>query len=158
MSFRYFSVTIMLCLGFVLSHATSISAQNQPDYRCWGLVTVVMKNKLPAGVAAISKATASVPLKKVIPGDLVFFNKFERMGCPNGIVGLVTHVQKGVIIFVTWAANPNEQVIVLPTNKNYKGNLWYQFVPKIRTFEPKTDPPRPGEKGYKPINNSEPVK
>lgn len=141
-------ITVLITLFGCIIIGNSAAAQ-ESDFKCWGVAKVAIE-RLPDGVRAQRSATQSVPVNKVIPADLVFFSAVPRLGCPNGIVGLVTKVQPGIITFVTFAAEPKEQLIIFPTKENPKGNLWYEWHPDFRTFEPETDPPRPGEKGYKP--------
>lgn len=134
-------------------YSVSWGADKEAWY-CAGYVRIMI-GKLPDTVAAQRKATTLVPIEKTIPGDLIFFGEIgKRWGCPNGFSGLVTHVEKGFILFVVGTTEPKSQVLLFPT-KTYKGNEWYQFRPEIRTFEPHTDPPRPGDKNYKPKDEAQ---
>lgn len=140
---------IALATIFFASSANSWGTEKEAWY-CAGYVKIAM-SKLPDTVEKQRAVTSPVPIDKTIPGDLIFFGKIgKRWGCPNGFSGLVMHVDKGFIVFIVGVAEPKEQILLFPTKTYDKGNTWYQLHPQIRTFEPETDPPRPGDKNYKP--------
>lgn len=126
----------------------SRAALAQEPAWCGGYVKLVM-DVLPATVAEQRKATSKIALPRTIPGDLIFF-KGTRWNCPDGVSGLVTNVGKGYIVFVTGVAEPKQQVMLLPSKALKDGSAWYELSPEIRTYQPETDPPRPGDKNYKP--------
>lgn len=141
---------VMASIFFSLS-SNSWGAKKEAWY-CAGFMRAII-NKLPSTVEKQRVVTSPVPMEKTIPGDLIFFGKIgERWGCPNGFSGMVMSVGKGFIVFVVPVAVPKEQVLLFPI-KTYKGNTWYRLHPQIRTFEPETDPPRPGDKNYKPMQH-----
>ncbi|MFA6901483.1 MAG: hypothetical protein WC236_00200 [Gallionellaceae bacterium] len=132
---------------FILVVVSNLTFAREPEH-CGGFVKIAY-TKLPESVADQRKVTTKVALEKVIPGDIIFF-KGTRWNCPDGISGLVTDIGKGFIVFVIGVAEPKEQIVLTPVWTFNKGNFWYQLNPEVKTFEPETDPPRPGDKGYKP--------
>ncbi len=142
---------LLLCLMIIVCSPTPGHSGTNEDF-CSDMPWVLYERKLPKSITNQRKATSEVKTEKVIMGDIVFFKGVgaERLGCPQGISGFVLEVRPGAIVFATFAAKPSEQVILFPQNESKKGNFWYDLAPEFRTLNPETDPPRPGDKDYKP--------